>query len=111
MYKAKISGTLLVNGRTVGCDAVLAEIRTPIAGMRGGLPVVSVCGLLTSSSLEHGKNIIFADFENVAQLERVLKPLVEDSDMRRRIGENARMLVQNISWADTCAQYEFLLNS
>ena len=95
------------NGKS-GCSFKSGSL---IAGMRGGLPVVSVCGLLTSSSLEHGKNIIFADFENVAQLERVLKPLVEDSDMRRRIGENARMLVQNISWADTCAQYEFLLNS
>ena len=76
-----------------------------IAGMRYGLPVVSVCGLLTSPSLKHGKNIVFADFRDVSKLERVLESLIKNPDMRRRIGENARMLTRNVTWTNTYIQY------
>lgn len=76
-----------------------------IAGMRYGLPVVSACGLLTSPALKHGENIVFADFGDVPKLERVLEPLVGRPDMRRRIGENARILTRDVTWGNTYVQY------
>ena len=76
-----------------------------IAGMRYGLPVVSACGLLTSPALKHGENIVFADFGDVPKLERVLESLIKNPDMRRRIGENARMLTRNVTWGNTYVQY------
>lgn len=76
-----------------------------VAGMRHGLPIISTSGLSTSSLLIDGVNIVFANFEDVAQLADKLERLVKDRHERVRMGRNAEVASRNINWFQIFQEY------
>jgi glycosyltransferase involved in cell wall biosynthesis len=78
----------------------------PFEGMSCGKPVIvtSVCGV--AEYIEHGKTGFIVPPADVDSLFNAILTLIESEDLRKRIGLNARSLVENkFSWDRISEQY------
>jgi len=78
----------------------------PLEGMSCGKPVIvtSVCGV--AEYIEHGKTGFIVPPADVDSLSNVILALVESEDLRKKIGLNARSLVESkFSWDKISEQY------
>lgn len=80
------------------------------AALKNGLTVVTAKGILTDGSMKDNENIIFVDFLNPLQLEESLVRLIRFPHIRERIGNAARILVENYNWETTYISYLDLVN-
>lgn len=81
------------------------------AALRDGRCVVTAKGLLTSSELRNGENVVFTDFEAPAIIEHCLEDLIVNPNKRKDIGHAAACLAKSFTWKHTYMEYmNFLYN-
>jgi len=86
----------------------LTEIAVPLAvmeAMASGLPIIAY-KLVYYDFLIHGLNALTVEKGNINDLTQKLLILIEDDDLRRRLGENARKFVEeHLSWNKIVKNY------
>ena len=86
-----------------------------VEAMASGLPVVAAGGVGSSSHVEVGKTGYLAPADDVNEFARYTRKLIEDDDLREKLGKNARQhAVKNYDWQHTLGllngYYEELLS-
>ena len=59
--------------------------------------------------IDHGKNGFVVDRDNHDQLFKVTNMLIQDSMLRRRVGDQARTIIQRFSETDVINQWKSLI--
>ena len=75
------------------------------AAMGAGLPVVTAKGYLTDASMRDGENVVFTNFQNVAEVKTAIEKLVDSESRRKNIGEAAGRLLSSRTWEYTYEEY------
>lgn len=76
-----------------------------IAGLQNGTTIITTKGRMTSDLLLDKHNIIFTDFNNKNNLERLLIYYIEHPLECKRIGNNAKLQFSFINWTNTYQKY------
>ncbi len=76
-----------------------------MAALRAGKAVVTCKGFMTDGRLVDKENICFVDGWFSEGYKKCLDLLASDEDLRVRIGQNARRLVENVNWGQTYNRY------
>lgn len=79
------------------------------AGLRNKLPIITGKGKLTSNILRNKENILFANFENIAEIKNVIIFLLNNKKTALNIGYNAYNLAEDFSWEKTYVKYNHII--
>ncbi|NBD37254.1 MAG: glycosyltransferase [Verrucomicrobia bacterium] len=81
-----------------------------LEAMACGLPVLLSEDAGIAEILEDGKTAVFSKPRDRTSVEKVLRPLLQDAGLRKRIGEAGRMLYrEHFQWASIIRQYQDIL--
>jgi glycosyltransferase involved in cell wall biosynthesis len=85
--------------RYEACSLVLLE------AMASGLPIVTARSTGGAELIEDQFGIVLDESDNVDQLADALRRLVNDTDLRQRMGKRARSRAEELSWAGMAERY------
>lgn len=98
---------LLPENKGFGCSFKSGSL---IAGLQNGTTIITTKGRMTSELLIDKQNIIFTDFDDKNNIEKLLIWCMEHHLECKKIGNNARSQFSFISWANTYQKYIEILN-
>jgi glycosyltransferase involved in cell wall biosynthesis len=69
--------------------------------MAAGKPVITTINNGNEDVIENGKNGILINPDDIPSLKRAITNLIDDADMRKKLGENAeRFIAENVAWEE-----------
>jgi len=85
-----------------------------VEAMAAGLPVVTTNTAAGEDAVEPGKNgLLIDDPTNIMEIAEKMSILIEDENLRKQMGRNARRTAQNFTWDEiakkTLEVYEEIL--
>jgi glycosyltransferase involved in cell wall biosynthesis len=81
-----------------------------LEAMSSGLPVIATCIAGNEELLVEGQTGYLVPAEDIEVLQDALKKILNDSILRRQMGDSSRRRVEeNYSWESTAQQYAVLL--
>ena len=81
-----------------------------LKAMSSGVPVVSTRMGMPADVIDHGRNGMLAEIDDVAQLVSAARTLIDDAECRAQIGQAAReTILSGYDWSTILEQYRELL--
>lgn len=79
------------------------------AGLQHALPILTNKGYMTESTLVNHYNIIFTNNQNINDIKRSIKQLIQNKDFRLSISKQAALLGETLTWEKTYTDYMNML--
>jgi glycosyltransferase involved in cell wall biosynthesis len=83
---------------------------TVLESMAAGKPVITTINNGNEDVIENGKNGILINPDDIPSLKRAITNLIDDADMRKKLGENAeRFIAENVAWEENIKKLSDIL--